>query len=381
LPKKWSLLLLTSLLAGVLIEFKVYAGTTVLAGLLLAGLYELIFRKRILVLKVFLLALPLSLFIYLPSSSGTSEFLIWQPWWYIRTMVVAPDRLNWIDLEMRRQTFAYYGDFLRVFTLEVFAFFVFLFGNLGMRFIGFIEIGKLLKQKFKIKTFDLFFLICTAISFFIPLFFLQKGVAWNTIQFVQYFLLFFGFLGAISVYNLTFKRSKWVKLVLISLVVILSIPTVIGNLWAFRLSNAWARVPKEELEPLEFLKKNSQREDVILTHPFNPYVTDARQYQIPMPIYAFNGTAYVSYFTSRRTYLSAEGQAEILGYKKEERLNKVRQFFETKDPLQAKKFLKDNNIKYVYLVKLDEHLFFDPKEAGLESIYENSWSKIYKFNL
>lgn len=377
--KRLSLLFLTSFLAGILIEFKAYAGTTVLAGLLFTGLFEILFKRTNSVLKVFLTALPLSLLIYLPSSSGSSEFLIWQPWWYIRTMVVASDRLNWIDLEMRRQSFAYYGDFLRVAWLEFVAFFVFLFGNLGMRFLGFLEIGKILREKLKIKTFNLFLLICVGISFLVPLFFLQKGVAYNTIQFMQYFLFFFGFLAAIAAFSLTHQRNLWQKTLLVCLIIAFSIPTVIGNLWAFRLNNAYSRVPIEELEALESLKRKSKREDIILTHPFNPYAADAHQYQIPIPIYAWNSTAYVSFFTRRRTYLSAEGQAEILGYNREKRLGKVKEFFEMENSNEAKRFLEKNNIAFIYLVKIDERLKFEPDEAGLELIFENSWSRIYKF--
>lgn len=376
--KKNSLLFLSALLGGVLIEFKVYAGVTILGGLLATGIFEFLLRRQLQAIKVFALSLPLSFLVYLPSSAGSSGFLKWQPWWYIRTMVVVPDRLNWIDLEFKRQHYFSRGTwrgFLRALQMEGTAFLIFLIGNLGMRFIGFWECFKQLVKGKKITTFDFFLGVCVIISFVLPLLFLQKGVVWNTIQFMQYFLFFFGFLAAVTADEITNQKQKLKGWIFAILIVAFSLPTVLANIVGFGPGRAFSRLPYSELEALEELKKVSRREDVILTSPFNKYASS--DYQVPIPLYAWDSTAYVAFFSQRRTFLTDEGQTEILGYPREERLEKVNNFFLTGDPDEAKNLLKDFNVSYIYLVK-DQKFSFEADEAGLEKVFENDWSRIYK---
>lgn len=377
--KKSSLLVLSVLLAGVLIEFKVYAGVMVLGGLLATGVFEILLKRPLHAIKVFALGLPLSFLVYLPSNAGSSEFLKWQPWWYIRTMVVVPDRLNWIDLEFRRQHYATRGTwrgFIRSLQMEGTAFMIFLLGNLGMRVIGFWEFFKNLVKGIKISTFNFFFMVCVVGSFVAPLLFLQKGVAWNTIQFMQYFLFFFGFLGAITANEITTQRKKFQKALLALIIVLFSIPTVLGNVIGFSPGHAFSRLPYPELEALRQLERISEREDVILTYPFYKYAYMGYK-ALPIPLYAWDSTAYVSFFSRRRTYLTDEGQAEILGYPRQARLDKVKDFFHTGDLKKAQELLREFDIDYLYLVK-DEHPLISEGELGLGKIYENSWSRIYK---
>lgn len=376
--KKNALLFLSVLLAGVLIEFKVYAGMIILGGLLVTGVFEFLLKRPLRAIKVFIFGLPLSFLVYLPSSTGSSEFLIWQPWWYIRTMVVAPDRLNWIDLEFRRQHYVSLGTwrgFIRALQMEGTAFLIFLGGNLGMRVLGFWELFKQLIKWRKIETFDFFLGVCVVGSFVAPLLFLQKGVAWNTIQFMQYFIYLFGFLAAATVDEITHQKSKFKRFVLIGLILVFSIPTVLGNVVGFGPSHAFSRLPYPELEALNELKRISQREDVILTHPFEKYAHMG--YQVPIPLYAWDSTAYVAFFAGRRTYLTGENQAEILGHPREERLKKIEKFFLAKDLEEARELLKSFDIDYLYLVK-DQSLGLEPDELGLKKVFENNWSRIYQ---
>jgi len=376
--KKSSLLALSVLLAGVLIEFKVYAGVTVLGGLLATGVFEILLKRPLHAIKVFALGLPLSFLVYLPSNAGSSEFLKWQPWWYIRTMVVVPDRLNWIDLEFRRQHYATRGTwrgFIRSLQMEGTAFMIFLLGNLGMRVIGLWEFFKNLVKGVRISTFNFFFMVCVVSSFVAPLLFLQKGVAWNTIQFMQYFLFFFGFLGAITAEEIASSKRGLAKTLLIMVIVILSIPTVLGNVAGFSPGRAFSRLPYPELEALKELKNLSGREDVILTFPREEFAHMA--YEVPIPLYAWDSTAYVSFFGQRRTYLTDEGQAEILGYPREERLKEVISFFEEENPEKAKNLLDRFGASWLYLVK-NQSFSVEEEALGLEGVFENTWSRIYK---
>ena len=286
-----------------MIEFKVYAGVLILGGLLLLGIFELLAKKGIKTLFLFFVTFLIAMIIYLPNSANSQDFLIWQPWWYIRTMVVATDRLNWLDLELRRQTYISEHNLKRVIQLETTAFVIFLLGNLGMRFIGFWTIFKQIRLNMFKDSFNLYFLSITVAAFLIPVFFLQKGVAWNTIQFNQYFLLFFGFLAGISAFGIvSLVKNPLAKVLIAVIIILLAIPTQVGLLWQFYSNLPLSKVSFKEIEALNFLKKAGNTDSLVLTGPFNKYERD--QYgKPPVPIYVWYDTGYVPAFSYKKTLI------------------------------------------------------------------------------
>lgn len=387
LKKKSHLLfLICFLLAGFLVGFKVSAGVVLLVGLGFASLFSLFLRKnRSIILLTALVGLSNFVTFKLITKEGES-LLKFLPWWFIRTMIVVPDRANWIDLELRRQFYLAKGGFratLRILEYETIAFMLFLVGNLGMRVIGFWEIARTFWQKTVFKNplqATLFFTMLT--GFLMPIFFVQKGVTYNLIQFMQYFLLLFGFLAAISLYQfLNLFKNKALKILIFLLFFSLSVPTVIGNLVEFYGKNPLAMVSNQEVEALAFLKKNSTDQDVILTKPFCPYSKDLYKSQ-PWPIYAWDSTGYVSAYTGRQTYYTDEGQMRILGIKgTDERLKMMNDFFDPKVSLNQKSdFLKSEQISFVYLrnEEADKQTreIFD--KLNLKEIFANSEVIIWK---
>lgn len=368
--------ILCALLGGAVIEFKVYGGLLILGGLLLLGIYELILKKTLKVIYLFLLTFLIAFLIYYPNSANSSDFLIWQPWWYIRTMVVAPDRLNWLDLELKRQTYIAEGNWKRVVQVELMAFLIFLFGNLGMRFLGFLTIFSQLRQNILKSSFNLFFLIITSASFIIPVLFLQKGVAWNSIQFNQYFLLLFGFWAAMAVPGiLNLFRSIYWKTLITILIIILAIPTQLGLLWQFYSNAPLSKLSYQELEALTFLK-NKKEEVTILTASFNRFEKDKYK-NPPIPIYAWYDTGYVAAFSTRRTFVSDQEQLTIMGYDVDRKLAEREMIFASKNYQEVNDFLRKYNIDYVYLV-FGQKFATDSADLKVEPVFENRDAKIFK---
>ena len=370
---KLSDFIICTILGGSIIGFKVYGGVLILGGLFLIGLFELIFRRAFRTLILFLTTLSLSLLIYLPNSANSQDFLIWQPWWYIRTMVVAPDRLNWIDLELRRQTYIAEGNLKRVIQLEATAFLIFLFGNLGMRFLGFYTLALSLKNALR-NSFNLYLILMCLTSFVFPLLFLQKGVAGNSIQFFQYFLLIFSIFAAVSVSKIMDKIKKnSVKIFLGIVIIILSIPTQIGLIYNFYSNLPLARIDKKELSALNFFKK-TPTDTVILTAPFNKNVKSS---DLIPPIWLWSDTSYVTALSGRRTYIADEEQINILGYNLEERIAFQRNIFEENTPEQVKQNLLSRKIDYLYFPKILEPKV-DLSEANLKKVFSNSEIEIWQ---
>lgn len=373
--RKLSYFFLCVILGGAVIEFKVYAGVLILGGLLVISVFEFIFKRIYQTILLFFTTLIVTLMIYFPNSANSQDFLIWQPWWFIRTMVIVPDRLNWFDLELRRQTYIAEHNWKRVIQLEMTAFLIFLFGNLGMRFVGFWIIVKQLKMNIFKNSFNLFFLIITTASFFIPVFFLQKGVAWNTIQFNQYFLLFFGFSAGLAMGDILSKiKNKQVKVVVGTVVIVLAIPTQLGLLWQFYSNEPLSKVSYSEIQALNFL--SSQPEGIVLTAPFNKY--ERNKYKDPpIPIYAWYDTGYISAFSSKETLISDEEQVNIMGYKVDALIEDRREAFESLDLSKMNSFLKKYNISYIYL-SWDQNIASDSAYINADLVLDSKDARVYK---
>lgn len=353
-------LLTGSFLAG----FKVPAGVVFLAGLGFAALINY-FRTRD-YKPLFLLSISglVNFCIIKFLTRGVTSFLIFEPWWFVRTMIVVPDRLGMVVMELKRQHYLAQHTWhanLRVLQLELGGFFIFVIGNLGMRVLGVLEIFYKFIYNFGktiTKPFEVAILISALTGLVIPLLFVQKGIIYNNIAFMQYFLLIFGFYGAISFNRIMVKtKPLFLKVLFVVILVIFSIPTVIGNLVDFYGLNtrkpALAKISNSEIEALTFLKNNSPQDSVILSLPFDRYAGEKYGAQ-PWPIYAWFSTAYIPAIASRRTYLTSEEQAMITGYDINDRREKMIQFFSEKDFVWNKTFLDNNHIDYIYLTKKEK---------------------------
>lgn len=350
------------LLFGTLVSFKVYAGVVALVSLGVAGLWQLIKERKFETLILAFISGLLSVLLYFPNTSGSTSFLIFQPWWYVRTMIVEPSRLNLLDWELRRQTYIYEHNWKRVIFLEGVGFLILFFGNLGMRFLG---LWELLKTHIFIKA-------AIVISIILPLLFLQKGVASNTSQFLQYFVLLFGILAGIQISKIPSK----LRYILAPVVVILMLPTQIGLLNEFYSRPAFAKISQNEIVALDFIRENTPGDTVILTPPYNQYLDlkDTTQ-----NVWDWFDTSYVSALSARRTYFDDYEQADIMGYNWRPRLETKKTVFENKDLTTVSEAFKETNANILYYPKSVKPII-EPSAYGLNLIFENEDVEVWKTN-
>jgi hypothetical protein len=379
-------LLLAFLTGCAVAGFKVSGGFVLAVGVIVAGIFELLYRKKK-ELFFFSAILGLSNLVVLKlMSKGTLSFLVWEPWWFVRTTITAPGRLEWLDLEHRRQHYVSKHTLkatLRVIQLELEAFLIFVVGNLGTRFIGvfilfqngFKKIGSFFKD-----TINILLSSSMLSGLIVVLLFVQRGIAYNLIQFMQYFILIFGFFSAAFVAATLSKiKSKFLRFFLAGILIAVSTPTVIGNMVEFYGPDKTplAKVSNSELKALNYLKETSAKDALVLTLPFNKDAHWGYQQQ-PRPISVWYSTAYVSSIASRRTYFTNEGQVDILGIPLTERRASTDKFFTTDDVSYQKQFLQDNHIDYLYLIKKEMPMRLTPDEIGITKFYENDEVIIYK---
>lgn len=371
--------LLVSTLAG----FKVSGGFVMLVGIAAASIVDFLHRRNFTTI-IFASFLATANFITFKSmtSKDAASFLMFLPWWFIRTMVV--DKLGWIDWELKRQHYISKGTWnawLRVIQLESYAFAIFVIGNLGMRVLGLFALVKnILSGKIFKDPLETMIITTGLTGLLMVVFFVQKGIIYNNIQFIQYFLLIIGFYGAITVSNiLDLLKSKWIKVLLVLVIVIFSVPTVIGNLNEFYGGGrtALARISNQEIAALKYLEQNTSEKAVILTMPFNKNLKDKFSSQ-PWPIYVWYSTAYISALAGRRIYLTSEEQALITGYPIDKRLPKMKRFFEQTDFSFNREFLESEKINYIYIAKNEVEKPLDIQQNKLAVFFENSEVIIYK---
>ncbi|MBX4205561.1 hypothetical protein KW795_00010 [Candidatus Microgenomates bacterium] len=369
------LIFICVLIFGSLIEIKAYAGLLALGGLLVSGIFEFIKTKRIERLIIFIGSIVFSIILFLPLNKSSQGLLFFSPFWFLETLLGLSDRFYWPKLYEALMNYKLGSVWVKLIPAYVVAFTLFLIGNFGTRII-FIKdlIGK--AKKFNFDSIDIFVYSMIAAGIVIPMLFLQSGTPWNTIQFFYYSLILLGILSGIVMV----KMSK----LLIVVIILVTVPTTIATLsYDYLPFRPPAKISGTELTALQFLSK--QENGVVLTYPFDAAKSQEAINNPPRPLYLYESTAYVSAYSNKPVYLEDQVNLDITGYNWRERREKEDWFIKTTDQKDAENFLKENNIKYIYLAKSlsplpGENLKLGTKQLNATNIFENSEIVILKMN-
>jgi hypothetical protein len=352
-----------SIMIGVLVGFKAYAGAIAVSALFLLTLKKIFFDKNYTLLPVFIISVVTSIGIYLSISKGAAGLIGFQPLWLIDTMIDAGDRVGIPNFTARR--FAYLGGHRWLFygAIELISLAIFFIGNLGTRIVAVWG----LRKKFLKNDLHLFTFLVMGAAVVPTLLFVQKGNPWNVIQFFYYFLYFAGLYAAFALSRFSIP----VLVVILIVTPISSFAVFKGNLYP----TPPAYLSTGEFEALKFL---SQRPTgTVLKHPFDPSLRAGYNDPYPLAVYADN--AYVSAFSGYPVYVEDVEQQIILDTGFQTRVDAANKFFVEKDLNWSKKFLFDNDIKYLYLPKI-YHLPMAEQEYPMKKIFENNDANIYQID-
>lgn len=363
-------LILSSVFFGLLIQIKAYAAILVLGGLFVSAVYSYYILHTTYYIRVFIGSIILNLiFFFSINNDGLSSF-VWQPFWFLETMMSYSDRLGWERFYSAMTTYKMGHIWFKGILAYITAFVIFVIGNLGLRVIGFYFLIKT-----KIDSMQFFIVSMCLGGLLIPLFFVQKGTPWNTIQFFYYFLFFFAIFAGVA--------TSWIRTKLkYPLFIIFSIFSVWSTLQHYLPKMPQAIISKEEVEALKFLEK--QPEGVVLTYLFNADKAKEAVANPPRSLYLYDSTAYVSAISGKKVFIEDEVNLNIMSYDWKKRRNEVTWFISNLDPISGKDFLKNNKIKYLYLVKDNsplpgELLKLGANDLNLKRIFENKKSIIYEY--
>lgn len=200
-------------------------------------------------------------FLWLITGFNSSSF-IYEPLWFINTMVEALDRLNHLEWKFLEDYYRYKKVWYRLWELKARQILIFFIGNLGIRFTGLGVITLLLLKKIKAYSIYVIILIGFLFSSIFPLFFLQRGMVWNSIQFWYYSLIFANIFAAIFLSWIHKKiKNKFLLSFFIIVIVALAVPTVVS---VAKIKYFEPEViPADELLMLEKIKPN----DLVVVDP------------------------------------------------------------------------------------------------------------------
>lgn len=370
------LLGLMAIIAGLTIEFKVYGGLIILSSLLVLAVKKAFFDKDRVLLVYALIAIGIAAGVFIPNSMGSTSFVTFVPFWIIHSMIDIVDRVGWWRLSLSRTVGLAEKDWVKFIGAEGIGLILFILGNIGTRMIAFAAFLLIpIKEWFKNNSY-LILVIVSGASVLPTLLFVQKSDPWNIIQFTYYFL-FIAAIVAAYVLSIFFEKSK--KSVVIIGLTILFVITPLSSLGSFRsgFQGNPTYLDKGELEALNYLK--TQEDGVVLTYPYNQYLRYSTEKR-PLPLWAYQTSAYVSAYSHKVTYLEDTMQQGILDADFKDRIKKMEDFF-TNNMLEQGEdtFIKDANITYVYIPQ-DLRRMVNTKLPSAKIIFENEGAVIFKYD-
>jgi hypothetical protein len=350
-----------SVMIGSLLGFKAYAGAIAISALFVLTVKKVFFYKSYSLIPVFILSAAIFTYIYLYIGRGAASLIGFQPLWLIDTMIDAGDRVGITDLTAKRSAYLgghkwfYYG------AIELIGLAIFFIGNLGTRIIALWG----LRKKFLKNDLHLLVFLMMAASIVPTLLFVQKGNPWNVVQFLYYFLYLIGLYAAYSL-------SKLPKAIIVAILIITPISSV-ATFRSLLYPNPPSFLPTGEYQALRTLSRESV--GTVLKYPFDQSIRS--KYNDPYPLYVYADNAYVSAFSGMPVFIEDAEQQIILNTDYKTRLDLTNRFFTEKDLTWSKKFLEDENIRYVYLPK-SYHLPAAEQEYPIKKLFENSDVNIYQ---
>jgi len=282
------------------------------------------------------------------------------------------ERLFWEKYYQAMISYKIGGDFIKGIPAYFVAFLIFLLGNFGTRVLGFAWFLQKLKKIRELDYLSVFIGSIIIVGVIIPMFLVQKGTPWNTIQFFYYSLFFMGIVSGIFLSRFLSKITIGLQYAVIGVVFSLTLPTTVTTMKHYLPSTPPAKIGNFELEALSFLEKKPQGRVLSLQIP-GIYYEDEH----PMPLYEYDSTAYVSAFSNKPVFLEDVVNLNIMNYNWPARLEKIKTFLEDSNSENGKNFLRDEGIDYIYLVKRSGVGLHEPT-LGLKNIFENEEVIIYK---
>lgn len=353
--------ILTAMILGSLIGFKVYTGLFALTGLAGLGIYFL-YKKNFRMLAILLIAPILSLAIYLPVNASSGG-LFFTGLWIFDNFIVQKD-LGLLQWELAKVNYQEHHSWLRVTQYETTFIEIYLVATFGSKLLGLFQTKKSLAPL--PKQLHIFLVSGLIVNLILGLFFQQSTGGSNTFNFLVSVFLIGSIYTALTCTYLTHRFNKKFAVFLIVLIMLVTIPRVtyesVKNLKQIATQQG-SLIDKDELNAYQYLRQNTTTNSLILVDTSN----------LPLS----HDSPFMSLFTDRHIYLSGQGILASHGINYAEREKVINNLLTTDNPQITRGIINQNKIDYIVL-SAQKILPSEAKACFLSTIFTNQKVRIVK---
>lgn len=353
--------ILLALVSGIVIGLKVHHGFLILSGLAALSLYFLI-KKQFKELIYPLLAVVISLLIYLPVNSGAGMpvFVLFD----MPRMFAGQEKLGLSHFELARQIYEQHSNWIQVLRMYLIMFAFFIIGQFGIKNIGLLPFRRTItKLTPEVAIFLYGGIISTII---LGTFFIQPVAGADIFNFYLSASLFLGVITAVTLDRLLNTKSRAIFICLLTIILILTLPR-----WVYKTAPAYSYfvrtvpvVSSNELDAMEFARTTIDRDALMLV--FNSGKWDSMY-------------PYVSAFADKKMFLSGQVILGRHGINIKNRQDVVKSLMDTKSNEKFSKILSQYAISHLYFYGEPKSILKITTIPGKKIFYNNDIS-IFQIN-
>jgi len=353
--KKLSHLFFAAIILSATVGFKIYVGIFAAATVTLYCIWSIYKGGSLKAFAALVIIGVVGAAIFFPNSASAGG-LFWAPLNWPRHYF-ASTQLQDIGWHLQEQEFLVHNNIPRIILLYLKFTVVFLLTAFGTRILGFWE---LLPRKKNLSINLLAITIPTILFLIVGLLFLQKSGIFETFNFFSVAALGASFLTAKFLSTL-FSKKRELGIVFSILVVIMTLPRPLFDAYG-QLRNiiskdgGYTSVSKVELSALEFIRKNTPKDAIILAAPDN-----LLDYQTP----------YIQLFSQRDTFFSGASILAAHGQNTKGREEAVSEVFSSTTKRDLLTALVLNGVNYLY-IKIPVPKALDFSYTDSEIFYKNN---------
>jgi hypothetical protein len=353
--------LISAVMMGVLVGFKVYTGIFAISGFAVIGCY-LLLKREFKMLIVPLLALFVALTYYIPNNKGAGG-LVFNGLWRFENFMENKD-LTLSKLDYLRASYASRGNIPAVAALEVLfiiIYFITLFGTVTLGFFQSKNSLKLIP-----KEINLFLIGAIIVSLIAGSFFYQETGGANTVQFLITVFIVGAIYASVALYYWTRKLPKYLRYLIFVLVFVLTVARPVYEVsdnFKSIINHKGILVTNGQLEAFNFIKASAEDNSVVAVEP---WMAEDEPFM------------YATFLIDKPLYLSGAGVLRDHGQVTSHREKILQEIFPSKDKFNEERVLNILNregISYIYVPRGVD--FYIENSSKLKKVFGNSDARVF----
>lgn len=357
--------ILLAIVLGSIVSLKVYIGIFAIVGIFAVAGFHLL-KKNFTLIPYAILALLISLALYLPVNAGAGG-LYFTGFWLFENYITQPG-FHLIRWELARTIYQQHNSYLRVLSYELLYIAVYIVTIFGTKILGFFQTKKSLKQ-FPIEL-HIFLLSGLFVSFVAGSFFQQgAGSGANSFNFLVTVFIIGSFYTSLAVWYWLQKLPKKIAIIIACFIIALTVIRVSSELYknVYRIIHfEGVLVPTNQLQTFAYINAHTKANTILSVDQRLDFGFDKE-------------ISYVYLYTNKQMYLSGqidELDSHSINYKARK---KITEMVRSNNRCSNAYLLNTSPIQYILT---DETEFFGSSRSAafVTQVYKNDGIQLLEVN-